>query len=328
MNVGTPLSPEKSMVRKYLSEFLNDKRVIDIPWVLRKILVNLIIVPFRASKSSKLYQKLWTEKGSPLRYHGNYVKEQLQNRLGNDYVVELAMNYQSPSIPEMVKKVMALNVNKIIIFPFFPQYASSTTGSAIEKILKLLARENNIPAITSTLQYYDHPVYLEAMAAKVREHDYAGYDHILISFHGLPIPQVNKSHHRKDCSEYNCVREVTEENQYCYHASCYATARLLSHKLHLDQSRFTVCFQSRIAKNWLSPFTDDVIKDLASQGKKKLLVICPSFTADCLETTVEIGIDYKELFLKNGGEELTLVESLNDSELWINAIEEMVRENQ
>lgn len=328
MNVGTPLSPEKTMVRKYLSDFLNDKRVIDIPWVLRKILVNLIIVPFRTSKSSKLYQKLWTKKGSPLRYHGISVKEQLQNRLGNDYLVELAMNYKDPSIPDMVKKVMTQHVNRIIVFPLFPQYASSTTGSAIEKILKLLARENNIPAITTILQYYDHPMYLEAMVARVNEYDYQGYDHILISFHGLPIPQVNKSHHRKDCSEYNCVNEVNEENQYCYHASCYATSRLISQKLYLDQSRYTVCFQSRIAKNWLSPFTDHVITTLAGQGKKRLLVICPSFTADCLETTVEIGCDYKELFLRNGGEKLTLVESLNDSELWVNAIEEMVCQKQ
>jgi ferrochelatase len=237
------------------------------------------------------------------------------------------MNYQDPSIPDMLKKVMTLHVNRIIVFPLFPQYASSTTGSAIEKILKLLARENNIPALTTILQYYDHPLYLEAMAARVGDYDFHGYDHILISFHGLPVPQVNKSHHRKACSEFNCVNEVNEKNQYCYHASCYGTARLISQKLNLDQSRYTVCFQSRIAKNWLSPFTDVVITTLARQGKKRLLVICPSFTADCLETTVEIGLDYKELFLRNGGETLDLVESLNDSGLWVNAIEQLVRQH-
>lgn len=294
------------------------------PWLLRKLLVNFIIVPFRAPRSAKLYQKLWNWKGSPLLFHGISLQEKLQQKLGEGYIVEFATNYQRPNINEVVQKVLKQNVNRIIAFPLFPQYASSTTGSAIEKLLKILAHEYKIPAITTILQYYDHPLYLEAMAARISDYDYLSYDHILISFHGLPISQVNKSHYGKACEHYNCTKEVTEQNQYCYHASCYATSRFLAEKLNLDESRYTVCFQSRIAKNWQSPFTDEVITTLAKEGKKRLLVICPSFTADNLETTIEIGHEYKDLFLQNGGAKLTLVESLNDNERWVDAIGEMI----
>lgn len=325
LNVGTPDSPDTFKVRKYMSEFLNDKRVIDIPWLLRKLLVNFIIVPFRASRSAKLYQKLWTEKGSPLLFHGISLQKKLQQKLGEAYIVEFATNYQKPNIKEITDKILKQNVNRIIAFPLFPQYASSTTGSAIEKLLKLLSSKYNIPAITTIVQYYDNPLYLEAMVSLISNYDYQSFDHIIISYHGLPLNQVNKSHYGKACEHYNCIIEVTEQNQYCYHASCYATSRLLAEKLNLDESRYTVCFQSRITKNWLSPFTDEVITTLAKEGKKRLLVICPSFTADNLETTIEIGHEYKNLFLQNGGTKLTLVESLNDSERWVDAIGEMVK---
>lgn len=325
LNVGTPDSPDTFKVRKYLSEFLNDKRVIDIPWLLRKLLVNFIIVPFRTSRSAKLYQKLWTENGSPLLFHGVSLQKKLQQKLGEAYIVEFATNYGRPNINEVVKKVLKQNVNRIIAFPLFPQYASSTTGSAIEKLLKLLSSKYNIPAITTIVQYYDNPLYLEAMVSLISNYDYQSFDHIIISYHGLPLNQMNKSHYGKACEHYNCIIEVTEQNQYCYHASCYATSRLLAEKLNLDESRYTVCFQSRITKNWLSPFTDEVITTLAKEGKKRLLVICPSFTADNLETTIEIGHEYKNLFLQNGGTKLTLVESLNDSERWVDAIGEMVK---
>jgi len=327
LNVGTPDSPDTFKVRKYLSEFLNDKRIIDIPWFLRKLLVNFIIVPFRAPKSAKLYQKLWTGKGSPLLFHGISLQEKLQRKLGEAYIVEFATNYQHPNINEVAEKVLKQNVSRIIAFPLFPQYASSTTGSVIEKLLNLLSSKYNIPAITTIVQYCDHPLYLEAIVARVCQYDYTNYDHILMSFHGLPVSQVNKSHNGKTCVHFNCTKEVSEQNQYCYHASCYATSRLLAGKLNLDKSLYTVCFQSRIAKNWLSPFTDEVITTLAKEGKKRLLVICPSFTADCLETTIEIGQEYRDLFLLNGGAKLTLVESLNDSESWIDAILDMISDH-
>ena len=327
LNVGTPEGPERSKVRKFLAEFLNDRRVIDIPWLLRKFLVNLIIVPLRATRSAKLYKRLWTVKGSPLLYYGISLKEKLQQKLGDEYVVEFATSYQQPAIKEIVNKVLEQNISSIIAFPLFPQYASSTTGSAVEKLLEIISAQTNIPAINTILKYYDHPLYLEAMAARISNYDYAGYDHILMSFHGLPLSQVNNSHNGRACEHYNCTKEVTEQNAYCYNAACYATSRLLAEKLSIDRSRFTVCFQSRIAKKWLSPFTDDIIIKLAGEGKQKLLVICPSFTADCLETLIEVGQNYRDLFLRHGGEKLTLVESLNDSEFWVTAISGIISEH-
>ncbi len=326
LNVGTPEGPERSKVRKFLSEFLNDRRVIDIPWLLRKILVNLIIIPLRATRSANLYRRLWTVKGSPLIYYGISLKEKVQHKLGNGYVVEFATRYQQPGIKEIVDKVLKQNVSTIIVFPLFPQYSSSTTGSAVEKLLEILKGQLNIPAIKTIVQYYDNPLYLGAMTESIKRYDYADYDHILMSFHGLPLSQVNSTHNGKPCKDFNCTSEITELNSFCYNAACHATTRLLAGKLSIDTSRYTVCFQSRIAKNWLSPYTDDVIIKLAGAGKKKLLVICPSFTADCLETIIEVGQNYRDLFLRNGGEKLTLVESLNDSEYWVDAISGIISE--
>jgi ferrochelatase len=326
LNVGTPDAPTTPKVRKYLFEFLNDARVIDLPWLLRKILVNLIIVPFRAPKSAKLYQILWTEKGSPLLFHGISLQNKVQKELGNNYIVELAMNYQNPNLTDVLKKVLSQDISRIIAFPLYPQYASSTTGSAFEKLFKILAKEYKIPAVTSILQYYHRPLYIEALAATVKRHNYMEYDHILISYHGIPLSQIYKSHHGKACEHYNCTTEVNEDNQYCYHASCYATTRHITEKLNIPKDKHTVCFQSRLSKNWLTPFTDETIIRLAKEGKKRLLVICPAFTADCLETTVEIGYEYKDLFREHGGTELTLVESLNDNNEWVKAIVEMVLE--
>lgn len=326
LNVGSPVNPGTSGVRKFLSEFLNDRRVIDIPWLYRKILVNIIIVPFRTHRSAKLYKRLWKENGSPLILHGISLQKKLQKKLGEDYIVEFASNYQQPNIKMAVAKVCSMNVSRIVAFPLFPQYASSTTGSAIEKLFTSLSSENTIPSVTTIQQYYNHPAYIEAMISNIREYDYQGFDHIILSYHGLPVSQVNKSHNGISCDHFNCTREVTENNIYCYHSACYATSRHLATKLNLDEKGYTVSFQSRISKNWLTPFTDEIITKLAKEGKKRLLIICPSFTADCLETIIEVGEGYKEQFLLNGGTELILVKSLNDSTYWVDAIAEMIND--
>ena len=327
LNLGTPDNPSVPAVRKYLFEFLNDARVIDIPWLLRKILVNLIIVPFRAPKSAKLYKILWTEKGSPLLYNGLSLKEKLQQRLGDDFLVEFAMNYQSPNVKGVLKRILVQNVDRIVLFPIFPQYASSSTGSIVEKVLTLLKPEYKIPGIVIIPQFYHNKKYIESVAAQVRMYDFLNYDHILFSYHGLPLRQVYKSHNGIACSEYHCTTEVNEHNLYCYHAGCYATTRLLAENLQLPEGKYSVSFQSRLDNNWLTPFSDKVIEALPKEGKKRVLVICPSFTADCLETIVEIGYDYKKIFTKAGGDELQLVESLNDTEPWVEAMVEIINEN-
>ncbi len=325
VNLGTPDSPTVSDVRKYLFEFLNDPRVIDIPWLLRKILVNLIIVPFRAPKSTKIYKQLWTDKGSPLLIYGISVKEKLQNALGEEYDVELAMRYQNPSMDDVLEKLRKKQHQKIIIVPLFPQYASATTGSVIEKAMKIISKWWVIPEVKFIGQFYDDEGFINSFVERAIQYKIEDYDHVLFSYHGLPVRQVDKVYvDGKKCDEHNCENEVNEDNKFCYKAACYATSRLLSSRLKIPKEKYTVCFQSRLDKNWLEPFSDKIIIEKAKEGAKKILVFSPAFVADCLETIVEIGIEYKNLFKEHGGEKIQLVESLNDHPMWIETLKKLI----
>jgi ferrochelatase len=325
VNLGTPDSPSVSDVRSYLSQFLNDPRVIDIPWLLRKILVNLIIVPFRAPKSAKIYKELWTEQGSPIITHGESVKHLLQEKLGEEYNVELAMRYKNPSVPSVLEKIRKTNPNKIIILPLFPHYASASTGSALQEVMDVIRKWWVIPELSFISQYWDHKGYINAFIERGKQYDWKDYDHVLFSYHGLPERQVDKVYDEGLCNEKHCESEITEENKYCYKATCFATTRLLTAALGIPEDRYTVCFQSRLDKNWLEPFSDKVVEEQAKKGAKKLLVFSPAFVADCLETTIEIGEEYQEIFEEHGGEKVQLVESLNDHPLWIEALEDLVK---
>ena len=325
VNLGTPDSPSVSDVRSYLSQFLNDPRVIDIPWLLRKILVNLIIVPFRAPKSAKIYKELWTEQGSPIITHGESVKHLLQEKLGVEYNVELAMRYKNPSVPSVLEKIRKTNPNKIIILPLFPHYASASTGSALQEVMDVIRKWWVIPELSFISQYWDHKGYINAFIERGKQYDWKDYDHVLFSYHGLPERQVDKVYDEGLCNEKHCESEITEENKYCYKATCFATTRLLTAALGIPEDRYTVCFQSRLDKNWLEPFSDKVVEEQAMKGAKKLLVFSPAFVADCLETTIEIGEEYQEIFEEHGGEKVQLVESLNDHPLWIEALEDLVK---
>jgi protoporphyrin/coproporphyrin ferrochelatase len=324
VNLGTPDSPSTADVRKYLSEFLNDPRVIDIPWALRKMLVNLIIVPFRSPKSAKIYKKLWTKDGSPLLIHGNAVKEKLQASLGNDYDVYLGMRYQNPGLDAVLGVMQKKNYDKIIVVPLFAQYASSSTGSALEKVMQLISRWYVIPEVKFISQYYNNPSYINAFVARGKQYDLNAYDHILFSYHGLPVRQVDKVYGNSLCSDHNCEDHVDDENKFCYKATCYETTRLIARQLGIPEAKYSVAFQSRLDKNWLEPFSDKVVAQKAKEGAKKLLVFSPAFVADCLETTIEIGEEYNEIFKEHGGEKVQLVESLNDHPLWIETLKEMV----
>ena len=325
INLGTPDSPSVKDVRKYLSEFLNDPRVIDIPWLLRKILVNIIIVPFRSFNSAKLYKQLWTKDGSPLLIYGISLKEKLQQQLGENFHVELAMRYQNPSLNYVLEKMGKENLSKIIIIPMFPQYASASSGSAIEKALKIISKWWVIPEIKIIGQFFNDEGFINAFVERAKKYSINDYDHVLFSYHGLPVRQVDRVHiNGKSCFNQNCENELNENNFYCYKAACYATTRLLAEKLKITNDKFTVCFQSRLNKDWLEPFSDKMIIKLAKEGKKKLLVFSPAFVADCLETNVEIGIEYQKLFIENGGEKIQLVESLNDHPAWIEALKNIV----
>jgi len=325
INLGTPDSPSVGDVRSYLSQFLNDPRVIDIPWLLRKILVNLIIVPFRAPKSARIYRKLWTGRGSPIIFHGERVKALLQAKLGGDYMVELAMRYKNPSIACVLERIRKSNPDRIIVLPLFPQYASASTGSALAEVMDVVKGWWVIPELRLISQYWDHPGFIRAFVERGKTYQWQRYDHVLFSYHGLPQRQVDKVYDNGLCQDRDCEHEVTDENKYCYKAACYGTTRLLAQGLGISEENYTVCFQSRLDKNWLQPFTDRVIVDLANKGAKKLLVFSPAFVADCLETTIEIGDEYQQLFAEHGGEKVQLVESLNDHPLWIEALSDLVK---
>ena len=296
VNVGSPESVSVKDVRNFLSKFLGDKRVIDMPWLLRKMLVNGIIVPFRAPKSAKLYQKLWTDEGSPLIVNGNKAAKKLQAKLGDTYKVFSAMRYGNPSLQNALDTCIENSYKKIIVLPLFPQYASSTTGSVFEYCSQYLQKIKKHPSVSLVSQFYSNPLFINAFVHNIKQHNLSEYDHILFSYHGLPLNQVHDSHNGETCDKYNCTTEINTDNHLCYQATCYATTRLIAEKLQLPDNRYTVCFQSRFAKKWLSPFADAVIREKAKSGAKRLLVVSPAFVADCLETIVEIGTDYQEIF--------------------------------
>jgi len=325
IQLGTPDSPKVSDVRKYLSEFLNDARVIDIPFLLRKILVNLFIVPFRAPKSAKIYRELWTEKGSPLLYYSNSLIQKLKKIMPANYEIYMAMRYQNPSMETILSQMKKQQYDEIIIIPLFPQYASATNGSAIEKAINIIKSWWVIPNIKTLSYFYDDENYLNAFAERAGKFNVNEFDHIIFSYHGLPNRQVDKVYEdNKPCSEHSCESEINSENRFCYKAQCYATTRLLAQKLNVPKEKYTVCFQSRLNKDWLEPFTDKTIVDLAKKGAKRLLVFSPAFVADCLETIIEIGSEYQVLFQKHGGEKLQLVESLNDNDNWAEGLKNII----
>jgi protoporphyrin/coproporphyrin ferrochelatase len=323
-NTGTPNGTSVPAVRKYLKEFLGDGRVITMPTLLRKLLVNGIIVPFRAPKSAKLYEKVWTAVGSPLLVHSQKLQNKLQAKLGDEFEVMLGMRYGNPSLKSALQKVCRNDIKKVILLPMFPQYASSTTGTIKELACRELSCWNNIPALKTIGQFYHETGFIECFAENISKKDPQKYDHVIFSYHGLPLRHVKATHHGHDCSHFNCATEVNEHNAYCYRATCYATTRLLVEKLDLQPEKYTVCFQSRFSRNWLSPFADEVIKKKAKQGVKKMLVVSPSFVTDCLETIVEIGVEYKDLFLKNGGETFDWVHSLNNNDNWAEFLAELI----
>jgi ferrochelatase len=327
VNLGTPDSPSVPDVRKYLREFLMDGRVIDIPLASRTMLVNFIIAPFRAPKSAKIYQEVWTEKGSPLKIYGEEVTQLVQEQLGPQYLVKLGMRYQSPSIGEALDQLNNQGLREIIVIPLFPQYASATTGSVYQKVMELVSQWQIIPQITFVNSFLDHPKFIEAFATLGKKH-MAGhhYDHYLFTYHGLPERQIRKGDCTNTCLQGNCCATLHDMNQYCYRAQCFETTRLLAKAIGITEKDYTVSFQSRLGKDpWIKPYTEDVIKEFVAKGYRNVLAFSPSFVADCLETTIEVGVEYREVFEKLGGKHWQLVESLNNHPLWVETLTDIVK---
>lgn len=329
INLGTPDSPETADVRKYLTQFLNDSRVIDINPAGRFLLVNGLIVPFRASKSAKLYRQIWTKEGSPLLSNSIRQKELLQKALGDNFIVELGMRYQHPDLESALNKLRLAQVEKIIMIPLYPQYASSSTGSSIEEAIRVIRKWEVTPSIRTVSKFYDHPGFIDACADRARKYNIADYDYVVFSYHGLPERHIMKgsAHYGGNtCRLGSCCDAITKSNQYCYRANCFETTRQLVKRLNIPEGKYETTFQSRLNDKWIKPYSDKVIEEKAKEGKKKILVFSPAFVADCLETIYEIGTEYQEIFVKHGGEKVQLVESLNDSPVWIDALKSMVLE--
>ena len=332
INLGTPDSPSTRDVRKYLTEFLNDPRVIDINAVGRTLLVNGIIVPFRAPQSAKIYKELWElwDGESPLLTYGKKLKEAVQAKFSaeDNITVELAMRYKNPSLDTVLAKMKEEHYEQIILFPLFPQYASSSTGSAVEKAMKIIKKWWAIPDIKIVSNFFDHPGYIASFVERGKQYDPAKYDHVLFSYHGLPERQIDKVHPELKCSNCDCHDAYKPEYRLCYRNECYETTRLIANALNIPEDKYTVAFQSRLGKTpWLQPYSDQVVEDLAKEGKKKVLAFSAAFIADCLETSIEIGDEYQEIFEEHGGEKIQLVESLNDSELWINTVKDIITDH-
>ncbi|MGL4632141.1 MAG: ferrochelatase [Leadbetterella sp.] len=329
VNLGTPESPNTPDVRKYLRQFLTDGRVIDIPAVFRWLLVNGIIAPFRAPKSAKVYKELWTDKGSPLKIYGLENERDLQEALGDRYIVKLAMRYQTPSMESGMQFFQKSGIDRLVIIPLFPQYASASTGSVYEEVFRIMKDWQVMPEVSFVNYFYDRQKLIDVFAANAQKHlATKTYDHIVFSYHGLPQRQIRKGDIHKDvCKFGSCCESIRPENQHCYRAQCFETTRLLVKKLGLKEGTYTTSFQSRLGRDpWIQPYTDELIKDLRKQGVEKVLAFSPAFVADCLETTIEVGEEYKEAFEELGGKEWDLVESLNSSPVWIDLLKDIVLE--
>lgn len=291
VNLGTPKSYNPKDVKRYLNQFLTDGRVIELKAPLRQLLVRGLIVPKRYKESASLYKEIWTEEGSPLLVYGKRLERLLSDRMGPECKVALAMRYGNPSIQEGLNALKG--VDKLTIVPLFPQYASATTGSVHQEVMRILSKWNIIPEVRFIQSFPTQPSMIKAFAERARQYNIAEYDEVLFSFHGLP-----------EDADYDGR----------YSLECMKTAQAIAKELKLKE--FSFGYQSRLGKKpWLQPYTIDVLK--AKQGKK-LLVLCPAFICDCLETIYEIGVEYAE------GRDLTLVEGLNDHPLWVQALQESI----
>lgn len=337
VNVGTPDEPTPAAVRRYLREFLGDGRVIDIHPIARAVLLNLLILPLRPRRSAEAYHKIWTPAGSPLLVHSRALAEAVQARLGAGWAVRLGMRYGQPSLASALREILALGCQRLMVLPLYPQQASSTTGATVEAVFDVLRDRQSHPSLSILPRFYDDPGFLATWVAHGQPIvDAERPDHVLFSFHGLPERQIGTAD-RERCADRpgaaphcltreTCCDAIGPENASCYRAQCFATARLLAERLRLPPERYSVCFQSRLGRTpWIRPYTDEVLASLLASGKRRLVVFCPAFVADCLETLEEIGLRAREDFLAQGGESMTLVPAPNADPAWADSVADLVR---
>ena len=325
INLGTPANCDSKSVYVYLKQFLNDPRVIDLPRVIRYILVNWIIVPFRYKQSAHAYKQIWTKKGSPLLTHSQDLTNAVRKAFDTTIQVELGMRYGDPSIESAVKKLK--DCQKIIAIPLFPQYSSAATGSAMEEFLRTVSEQWNIPEISVTRDFFNNSDFIDAYAGLIKESlKDKKIDTLLFSFHGLPERHLEKSACLSPCSKSEPCPKPDHLNTYCYRAQCYETARLIAKELNLNSKDYVVAFQSRLGKTpWIKPYTDLIVEDLRQKKVDNIAVVCPSFVSDCLETLEEINIRARAQWLELGGKEFTFIPCLNTNPTWVEGLVNMIK---
>ena len=296
INLGTPDNLELSSVKKYLKEFLSDSYVVDIPTIIRKILVNFIIVPFRSRKTQEAYKSIWTKNGSPLIINTNLIKEKLDQKI--EYPVEMAMRYQNPSIEKGLISLEEKGCKEIIVLPLYPHYAEATSLTTKLKVKDVKDKLDLDLKLSFLDEFYNEDGYLESLSKQINSHLNDDVDFLLFSYHGIPKRQ-------------NVRTNPTYEEQV------KLTSKLCAERLDLKDDQWGVAFQSRIGPGWLQPFTDKVLENLPKNGIKKIAVVCPSFVADNLETLEEINIEARETFIEAGGEKFVFIPCLNNDDNWI-----------
>ena len=313
-NLGTPDAPQKMALKRYLKEFLSDPRVVEVPRLLWWMILNLVILNIRPKRSAKAYASVWTDKGSPLMFHtrdqADGVRAKLQQTYGDDIVVEFAMRYGSPAMHDVMDTMFQAGVRKLLVLPLYPQYCASTSGSTFDMVAKDFTQRRWIPELRFINHYHDDPGYIQAVADSIRAHwqTHGRADKLLLSYHGIP------------------KRYLTNGDPY--HCECFKTSRLIAQNLGLEPSQYATTFQSRFGREeWLQPYTDATLKALPAQGIKSVQVVCPGFSADCLETIEEIGEENREYFMHAGGESYQYISALNAQPAHIDALAALITKN-
>ncbi|MAC35553.1 MAG: ferrochelatase [Haliea sp.] len=306
-NLGTPDAPERGPLRRYLKQFLWDPRVVEVSRPLWALILHGIILNTRPARSAEAYRSVWTEEGSPLLLHTRDQAEALQAsltaRYGHGIDLRFAMRYGSPSIPDTLQAMLDGGIRKLLVLPLYPQYSGATTGSTFDALAADFTRRRWLPELRFVASYHDHPAYIDALASSIRQHweSHGRADRLLLSYHGEPERYL----HAGDP----------------YHCHCHKTSRLLAEALDLGDDDYLTCFQSRFGREtWLQPYTDETLKSLPGQGVRSVQVVCPGFSADCLETLEEIGVENRDYFLEAGGERYEFIPCLNATEGHIEAL--------
>jgi len=327
MNLGSPDSTKVRDLRRYLDEFLMDERVIDKPWLFRALLVKGIIVPFRAPKSAEAYEKIWTEEGSPLIVHTIHLQKALQSRIQEP--VEIAMRYGNPTPEAAYEKLLQKqpDLSEVIVLPLYPHYAMSSYETGVEYMKEVYNKKKYSFKLSFIPPFYNEENYLNALAENIRPYLQQKHDHILFSYHGIPERHIRKSDVTGcHCLETeNCCEVASPAHQFCYRHQVKTTTKLVTEKLGIPRDKYSISFQSRLGKGWLTPFTDFRLAEMPKEGIKNLLILCPAFVSDCLETLEEIAMRGKEIFMLAGGESFTMIPCLNTHPLWVDAVENYMR---